>query len=97
MLIQGPDRCSLLHHAAKTGHGEIVKYILEHGESQWANPQSAVLRPSVSQVKLQCGWKCPQSSVVTLSKMSTCSMCEQEARNVASVAVMAPDKGKVWK
>uniref|UniRef100_A0A8C4JZS5 Diacylglycerol kinase n=1 Tax=Dromaius novaehollandiae TaxID=8790 RepID=A0A8C4JZS5_DRONO len=34
LLIQGPDHCSLLHHAAKTGHGEIVKYILEHGESQ---------------------------------------------------------------
>uniref|UniRef100_A0A8C3TS34 Diacylglycerol kinase n=1 Tax=Catharus ustulatus TaxID=91951 RepID=A0A8C3TS34_CATUS len=39
LLIQGPDHCSLLHHAAKTGNGEIVKYILEHGESQWANPQ----------------------------------------------------------
>lgn len=37
LLIQGPDHGSLLHHAAKTGHGEIVKYILEHGESQWAN------------------------------------------------------------
>uniref|UniRef100_A0A8B9IUX8 Diacylglycerol kinase n=1 Tax=Amazona collaria TaxID=241587 RepID=A0A8B9IUX8_9PSIT len=34
LLIQGPDRCSLLHHAAKTGHGEIVKYILEHGPSE---------------------------------------------------------------
>uniref|UniRef100_A0A8C0FS10 Diacylglycerol kinase n=1 Tax=Bubo bubo TaxID=30461 RepID=A0A8C0FS10_BUBBB len=34
LLIQGPDHCSLLHHAAKTGHSEIVKYILEHGESQ---------------------------------------------------------------
>uniref|UniRef100_A0A8B9QWK7 Diacylglycerol kinase n=1 Tax=Anas platyrhynchos TaxID=8839 RepID=A0A8B9QWK7_ANAPL len=34
LLIQGPDHGSLLHHAAKTGHGEIVKYILEHGESQ---------------------------------------------------------------
>ncbi|XP_027962020.1 diacylglycerol kinase iota [Eumetopias jubatus] len=31
LLIQGPDHCSLLHHAAKTGHGEIVKYILDHG------------------------------------------------------------------
>uniref|UniRef100_A0A8C5XAI6 Diacylglycerol kinase n=1 Tax=Malurus cyaneus samueli TaxID=2593467 RepID=A0A8C5XAI6_9PASS len=30
LLIQGPDHCSLLHHAAKTGNGEIVKYILEH-------------------------------------------------------------------
>uniref|UniRef100_A0A8D2IUG6 Diacylglycerol kinase n=1 Tax=Varanus komodoensis TaxID=61221 RepID=A0A8D2IUG6_VARKO len=30
LLIQGPDHCSLLHHAAKTGHGEIVKYILDH-------------------------------------------------------------------
>uniref|UniRef100_A0A8C8B1H9 Diacylglycerol kinase n=1 Tax=Otus sunia TaxID=257818 RepID=A0A8C8B1H9_9STRI len=34
LLIQGPDHCSLLHHAAKTGNSEIVKYILEHGESQ---------------------------------------------------------------
>lgn len=51
MLIQGPDHCSLLHHAAKTGHGEIVKYILEHGESQWAKPPRAVLQPSASQVK----------------------------------------------
>uniref|UniRef100_A0A452IJ96 Diacylglycerol kinase n=1 Tax=Gopherus agassizii TaxID=38772 RepID=A0A452IJ96_9SAUR len=34
LLIQGPDRCSLLHHAAKTGHLEIVKYILEHGPSE---------------------------------------------------------------
>ncbi|XP_053108303.1 diacylglycerol kinase iota isoform X11 [Hemicordylus capensis] len=34
LLIQGPDHCSLLHHAAKTGHGEIVKYILEHGPSE---------------------------------------------------------------
>uniref|UniRef100_A0A672UHJ2 Diacylglycerol kinase n=1 Tax=Strigops habroptila TaxID=2489341 RepID=A0A672UHJ2_STRHB len=34
LLIQGPDRCSLLHHAAKTGHSEIVKYILEHGPSE---------------------------------------------------------------
>uniref|UniRef100_A0A8C3LPL4 Diacylglycerol kinase n=1 Tax=Chrysolophus pictus TaxID=9089 RepID=A0A8C3LPL4_CHRPC len=33
LLIQGPDHGSLLHHAAKSGHGEIVKYILEHGES----------------------------------------------------------------
>ncbi|KAF7240548.1 Diacylglycerol kinase iota [Varanus komodoensis] len=33
LLIQGPDHCSLLHHAAKTGHGEIVKYILDHGPS----------------------------------------------------------------
>lgn len=33
MLIQGPDHCSLLHYAAKTGNGEIVKYILDHGES----------------------------------------------------------------
>uniref|UniRef100_A0A803T200 Diacylglycerol kinase n=1 Tax=Anolis carolinensis TaxID=28377 RepID=A0A803T200_ANOCA len=32
LLIQGPDHCSLLHHAAKTGHGEIVKYILDHGK-----------------------------------------------------------------
>uniref|UniRef100_A0A8B9BFT5 Diacylglycerol kinase n=1 Tax=Anser brachyrhynchus TaxID=132585 RepID=A0A8B9BFT5_9AVES len=34
LLIQGPDHGSLLHHAAKTGHGEIVKYILEHGPSE---------------------------------------------------------------
>nr|XP_028602617.1 diacylglycerol kinase iota isoform X7 [Podarcis muralis] len=34
LLIQGPDHCSLLHHAAKTGHGEIVKYILDHGPSE---------------------------------------------------------------
>uniref|UniRef100_A0A8C0G0X3 Diacylglycerol kinase n=1 Tax=Chelonoidis abingdonii TaxID=106734 RepID=A0A8C0G0X3_CHEAB len=34
LLIQGPDHCSLLHHAAKTGHLEIVKYILEHGPSE---------------------------------------------------------------
>uniref|UniRef100_A0A8D0L436 Diacylglycerol kinase n=1 Tax=Sphenodon punctatus TaxID=8508 RepID=A0A8D0L436_SPHPU len=34
LLIQGPDHCSLLHHAAKTGHSEIVKYILEHGPSE---------------------------------------------------------------
>ncbi|KAB1276585.1 Diacylglycerol kinase iota [Camelus dromedarius] len=30
LLIQGPDHCSLLHYAAKTGNGEIVKYILDH-------------------------------------------------------------------
>ncbi|XP_070280080.1 diacylglycerol kinase iota isoform X4 [Myotis yumanensis] len=34
LLIQGPDHCSLLHHAAKTGNGEIVKYILDHGPSE---------------------------------------------------------------
>ncbi|KAK2539627.1 hypothetical protein Q9233_001667 [Columba guinea] len=34
LLIRGPDHCSLLHHAAKAGHGEIVKYILEHGPSE---------------------------------------------------------------
>uniref|UniRef100_A0A8C0V6Y2 Diacylglycerol kinase n=1 Tax=Cyanistes caeruleus TaxID=156563 RepID=A0A8C0V6Y2_CYACU len=34
LLIQGPDHCSLLHHAAKTGNGEIVKYILEHGPAE---------------------------------------------------------------
>ncbi|XP_077195988.1 diacylglycerol kinase iota isoform X2 [Paroedura picta] len=34
LLIQGPDHCSLLHHAAKAGHGEIVKYILENGPSE---------------------------------------------------------------
>uniref|UniRef100_A0A3Q2HZ27 Diacylglycerol kinase n=1 Tax=Equus caballus TaxID=9796 RepID=A0A3Q2HZ27_HORSE len=31
LLIQGPDHCSLLHYAAKTGNGDIVKYILDHG------------------------------------------------------------------
>uniref|UniRef100_A0A8D1KE10 Diacylglycerol kinase iota n=1 Tax=Sus scrofa TaxID=9823 RepID=A0A8D1KE10_PIG len=34
LLIQGPDHCSLLHFAAKTGNGEIVKYILDHGPSE---------------------------------------------------------------
>ncbi|XP_063164958.1 diacylglycerol kinase iota [Candoia aspera] len=34
LLIRGPDHSSLLHHAAKTGHGEIVKYILDHGPSE---------------------------------------------------------------
>ncbi|XP_035866835.1 diacylglycerol kinase iota isoform X4 [Phyllostomus discolor] len=34
LLIQGPDHCSLLHHAAKVGNGEIVKYILDHGPSE---------------------------------------------------------------
>ncbi|KAJ6660062.1 hypothetical protein lerEdw1_018260 [Lerista edwardsae] len=34
LLIQGPDHCSLLHYAAKTGHGEMVKYIVEHGPSE---------------------------------------------------------------
>uniref|UniRef100_A0A8D0CDK8 Diacylglycerol kinase n=1 Tax=Salvator merianae TaxID=96440 RepID=A0A8D0CDK8_SALMN len=34
LLIQGPDHCSLLHHAVKTGHGEIVKYILDHGHEK---------------------------------------------------------------
>ncbi|KAI2548036.1 diacylglycerol kinase iota [Homo sapiens] len=34
LLIQGPDHCSLLHYAAKTGNGEIVKYILDHGPSE---------------------------------------------------------------
>nr|KAF6469254.1 diacylglycerol kinase iota [Molossus molossus] len=34
LLIQGPDHCSLLHHAATTGNGEIVKYILDHGPSE---------------------------------------------------------------
>ncbi|EMP24017.1 Diacylglycerol kinase iota, partial [Chelonia mydas] len=34
LLIQGPDHCSVLHHATKTGHLEIVKYILEHGPSE---------------------------------------------------------------
>lgn len=96
LLIQGPDHCSLLHHAAKTGNGEIVKYILEHGESQWANPRWAVLQPSVSQSKphWKC-WKWPHSSVLSLSEMSTCSMCEQEAGNGVAMRVMAADK--VWK
>uniref|UniRef100_F6VSD9 Diacylglycerol kinase n=1 Tax=Monodelphis domestica TaxID=13616 RepID=F6VSD9_MONDO len=34
LLIQGPDHCSLLHYAAKTGNGDIVKYILDHGPSE---------------------------------------------------------------
>ncbi|KAK7818068.1 hypothetical protein U0070_014663 [Myodes glareolus] len=34
LLIQGPDHCSLLHYAAKTGNGEIVKYILDHGPAE---------------------------------------------------------------
>lgn len=97
LLIQGPDHCSLLHHAAKAGNGEIVKYILEHGESQWANPQGAVLQPSVSQAKPHwaAGSGLPHPSVVSLSEMSTCSMCEQEAGNGVAMTVMAPDK--VWK
>lgn len=94
LLIQGPDHCSLLHHAAKAGNGEIVKYILEHGESQWANPQGAVLQPSVSQAKPHraAGSGLPHPSVVSLSEMSTCSMCEQEAGNGVAMTVMAPDK-----
>ncbi|KAM3926545.1 diacylglycerol kinase iota isoform 7-T7 [Leptodactylus fuscus] len=31
LRIQGPERCSLLHLAAKAGHAEIVSYILENG------------------------------------------------------------------
>ncbi|XP_064417887.1 diacylglycerol kinase iota [Latimeria chalumnae] len=31
LLIHGPDRCSVLHHAARNGYEEIVKYILDHG------------------------------------------------------------------
>lgn len=46
LLIQGPDRCSLLHHAAKTGNGEIVKYILDHGESVCAANRGARVRES---------------------------------------------------
>uniref|UniRef100_A0A8I6GM87 Diacylglycerol kinase n=1 Tax=Rattus norvegicus TaxID=10116 RepID=A0A8I6GM87_RAT len=34
LLIQGPGHCSLLHYAAKTGNGEIVKYILDHGPAE---------------------------------------------------------------
>ncbi|XP_043944156.1 diacylglycerol kinase iota isoform X1 [Protopterus annectens] len=34
LFIQGPDTCSLLIHAAKNGHREIVKYILDHGPSE---------------------------------------------------------------
>lgn len=69
LLIQGPDHCSLLHHAAKTGHGEIVKYILEHGESQRANPQSAVLSAERRSGKTTpCSWKCPGSLVITPAK-----------------------------
>lgn len=51
MLIQGPDHGSLLHHAAKSGHGEIVKYILEHGESVCKPMGSCTAARSVSQVK----------------------------------------------
>ncbi|XP_040294348.1 diacylglycerol kinase iota isoform X2 [Bufo bufo] len=31
LRIQGPERCSLLHLAARAGHSEIVSYILENG------------------------------------------------------------------
>ncbi|XP_075066497.1 diacylglycerol kinase iota isoform X6 [Mixophyes fleayi] len=31
LRIQGPERCSLLHLAARAGHTEIVSYILENG------------------------------------------------------------------
>ncbi|XP_069619311.1 diacylglycerol kinase iota isoform X7 [Ranitomeya imitator] len=31
LRVQGPVRCSLLHLAARAGHGEIVAYILENG------------------------------------------------------------------
>ncbi|KAM4676948.1 diacylglycerol kinase iota isoform 4-T4 [Discoglossus pictus] len=31
LRIQGPEKCSLLHLAAKEGHSEIVTYILQHG------------------------------------------------------------------
>ncbi|EDL13656.1 mCG15239 [Mus musculus] len=34
LLIQGPGHCSLLHYAAKTGNGDIVKYILDHGPAE---------------------------------------------------------------
>uniref|UniRef100_A0A8C6XKT9 Diacylglycerol kinase n=1 Tax=Naja naja TaxID=35670 RepID=A0A8C6XKT9_NAJNA len=44
LLIRGPDHCSLLHHAAKTGHGEIVKYIIEHGEGETALHKAAYQR-----------------------------------------------------
>uniref|UniRef100_A0A8C4MBP9 Diacylglycerol kinase n=1 Tax=Equus asinus asinus TaxID=83772 RepID=A0A8C4MBP9_EQUAS len=44
LLIQGPDHCSLLHYAAKTGNGEIVKYILDHGEGETALHKAACQR-----------------------------------------------------
>ncbi|XP_039769183.1 diacylglycerol kinase iota isoform X1 [Ornithorhynchus anatinus] len=34
LSIRGPDHCSLLHYAAQTGNGDIVKYILDHGPSE---------------------------------------------------------------
>uniref|UniRef100_A0A8B9S0X8 Diacylglycerol kinase n=1 Tax=Accipiter nisus TaxID=211598 RepID=A0A8B9S0X8_9AVES len=54
LLIQGPDHCSLLHHAAKTGHGEIVKYILEHGESQWAKGETALHKAACQRHRAVC-------------------------------------------
>uniref|UniRef100_A0A803T6G3 Diacylglycerol kinase n=1 Tax=Anolis carolinensis TaxID=28377 RepID=A0A803T6G3_ANOCA len=44
VVEQGPDHCSLLHHAAKTGHGEIVKYILDHGKGETALHKAACQR-----------------------------------------------------
>uniref|UniRef100_A0A2R9ASD1 Diacylglycerol kinase n=1 Tax=Pan paniscus TaxID=9597 RepID=A0A2R9ASD1_PANPA len=44
LLIQGPDHCSLLHYAAKTGNGEIVKYILDHGKGETALHKAACQR-----------------------------------------------------
>lgn len=97
MLIQGPDHGSLLHHAAKSGHGEIVKYILEHGESVCKPTESCSAAECVSQVK-------PHSTVwlgafslivVTLGQMSTCSRHEQESRNVAAMTGMAPNERKL--
>uniref|UniRef100_A0A669PBL4 Uncharacterized protein n=1 Tax=Phasianus colchicus TaxID=9054 RepID=A0A669PBL4_PHACC len=72
LLIQGPDHGSLLHHAAKSGHGEIVKYILEHGESVCKPTESCTAAECVSQVKPHSTvWLGAFSLVVTLGQMST--------------------------
>ncbi|XP_041443816.1 diacylglycerol kinase iota isoform X3 [Xenopus laevis] len=34
LRIQGPETCSLLHLAARAGHGEIVTYILQNGPAE---------------------------------------------------------------
>lgn len=75
LLIQGPDHCSLLHHAAKTGQGEIVKYILEHGESQWLKPQGAILQPGASQVKSHCEAGSALTHLWSLSAKSSPAAC----------------------
>ncbi|KAM7325596.1 hypothetical protein ACRRTK_015849 [Alexandromys fortis] len=55
LLIQGPDHCSLLHYAAKTGNGEIVKYILDHARRTTVllrQDDSAVSLPSASSLHI---------------------------------------------